>query len=109
MDAEGPWTDAGPVEAQIKELEHQNEHLVRSNAELQAHLAETPGTPDRELRMAIGENIVTIARRRAIIADLRKLMGSSGATIPMPETVPVDDERPGGGDAPMADTGGVHL
>lgn len=54
-DGEGPWTDAGPVEAQIQELERQIEHLVRSNLEMREYLAETP---DADLRAAIGENIV---------------------------------------------------
>jgi hypothetical protein len=57
-DGDGPWTDAGPVEGQIQELERQVEHLVRSNTEMREFLTETP---DADLRAAIGENIVSIA------------------------------------------------
>ena len=52
------------LEATIAEEEHQIKHLVRSNAELEAFLAESP---DRDLREAVGENIVVIARKRAAL------------------------------------------
>eukprot|EP00967_Tisochrysis_lutea_P089944 scaffold128380_cov38-Tisochrysis_lutea.AAC.5 len=60
--ASDAWTDAGPVEAQIRELEHQIEHLVRSNVEMKEFLEQAP---DAELRTAIGENIVREFTRRA--------------------------------------------
>mmetsp|Transcript_23413 Transcript_23413/g.62759 ORF Transcript_23413/g.62759 Transcript_23413/m.62759 type:complete len:100 (-) Transcript_23413:142-441(-) len=56
--------------AQIAALENQISHLARSNAEMEAHMAEEGF--DKELREAIGENIVAIARRRAILEDLKK-------------------------------------
>ena len=52
------------LEAEIAEEEKAIEHLVRSNAELEAHLKDAP---DRELRAAVGENIVVIARKRAAL------------------------------------------
>ena len=71
-----------PIEKQVKELEHQIAHLQRSNAEMEEFLRENT---DAELRAAIGENIVTIARRRAIVEDLRKLLPErSGATVVAP-------------------------
>eukprot|EP00308_Calcidiscus_leptoporus_P002224 CAMPEP_0119376838 /NCGR_PEP_ID=MMETSP1334-20130426/41596_1 /TAXON_ID=127549 /ORGANISM="Calcidiscus leptoporus, Strain RCC1130" /LENGTH=106 /DNA_ID=CAMNT_0007395531 /DNA_START=9 /DNA_END=329 /DNA_ORIENTATION=+ len=57
---------------QIRELQGQVHHLARSNAELEAYLLENGHDP--ELRAAIGENIVAIARRQAIIEDLQKLV-----------------------------------
>ncbi|KAH8044197.1 voltage-gated potassium channel [Aureococcus anophagefferens] len=64
--------DVSPeLEAEIAEEEKAIEHLVRSNAELEAHLKDAP---DRELRAAVGENIVVIARKRAALQlkyDLR--------------------------------------
>eukprot|EP00962_Isochrysis_galbana_P042989 scaffold16219_cov102-Isochrysis_galbana.AAC.22 len=103
-DGEGPWTDAGPVEAQIQELERQIEHLVRSNLEMREYLAETP---DADLRAAIGENIVrkvTIARRRAIIEDLCKLMPnrSVASAVQLSQSDAMDTS---GGDV----RDGVHL
>jgi hypothetical protein len=58
-----------PIDIQIAEIENQIKHLVRSNVELQEALKEEP---DPELRDAVGENIVAIARRRAIVEDLRR-------------------------------------
>jgi len=58
------------LERQIAEIENQIFHLNRSNQELEAHLKEHGHDP--ELRAAIGENIVSIAKRRAILEDLQK-------------------------------------
>ena len=57
---------------QIDELENQVRHLRRSNAELEEHMRENGN--DHELRAAVGENIVAIAKRCAIIEDLQKLV-----------------------------------
>lgn len=111
---EGPWTDAGPVEAQIKELEHTVEHLVRSNAEMEEFLATEP---DKEIRKAIGENIVTISRRRAIIEDLRKLMpmgGPSNVAVAVAVALPAAEQRAADVDMVMGEdagdtAAGVHL
>mmetsp|Transcript_52711 Transcript_52711/g.114984 ORF Transcript_52711/g.114984 Transcript_52711/m.114984 type:complete len:106 (+) Transcript_52711:355-672(+) len=87
---------------QIRELEHQIFHLQRSNTELEDHLRELGH--DRELRQAIGENIVAIAKRRAIIDDLLKM-------APMPrECTPVSTD--GDGDVAMlasAETAAEHV
>ena len=40
------------------------------------------GGPDKELRDAIGENIVVIARRKAILADLLKLLAETDPSQP---------------------------
>lgn len=63
--------ETGPLEQQIKEIENQILHLRRSNNEIEEALAEEGNDP--ELRAAIGENIVAIAKREAILEDLRKL------------------------------------
>tara|TARA_B100000787_G_C16027080_1_gene221021 strand:- start:345 stop:533 length:189 start_codon:yes stop_codon:yes gene_type:complete len=55
--------DENVLKNQMKELENQIHHLVRSNTEMKEVL-ETEG-PDRDLRGAIGENIVAIARQLA--------------------------------------------
>ena len=57
----------------IADIEHQVAHLVRSNNELEEHMRENGN--DKELRKAIGENIYAIAKRRAIVADMRKKQG----------------------------------
>lgn len=57
----------------IRELEVQISHLVRSNKELEEFLQENG--EQKELRVAIGENIVTIARRRAMMEDLQRQAG----------------------------------
>ena len=89
----------------IRDIEHQIEHLVRSNRELEdflqsngapsnisvCHLRHviSPAHPrpgftrpgeDKSLRMAIGENIVSIARRRAIVDDLQRRQAGASAT-----------------------------
>ena len=67
---EQPQTEAGRL---IRDMEHQIEHLVRSNKELEEYMRENG--EDKELRVAIGENIVTIARRRAMLDDLMRQAG----------------------------------
>lgn len=87
-----------PIDKQVKEIESQIEHLVRSNREMEEHMTESGHDPD--LRQAVGENsapfvsirslpsfspvhvalaVVSIARRRAIFEDLRKQQPSTGA------------------------------
>lgn len=56
--------DEGVLKRQMMELDNQIHHLIRSNAEMKEVL-ETEG-PDPDLRGAIGENIVAIARHAHI-------------------------------------------
>ena len=70
------------IDARIAEEENSVRHLARSNAELQAHLKETN---DKELLDAVGENIVTIARKRTflqLLYEQRRDLG--GASVPAP-------------------------
>ena len=94
----------------IKDLEHQINHLVRSNAELEEFMRESG--EQKELRVAIGENIVTIARRRAILEDLYQQAGmadakaasmqdAAGPTAAAPEAAASAEDS--------ADGGGVYL
>ena len=86
MDVDAPYAaaepsdattaDGAPIAGQIKELQNSIAHLLRSNKEMEEIIAESG--PDKELRDAIGENIVVIARRKAILADLLKLLADSG-------------------------------
>ena len=85
----------------IAQIEHQIEHLVRSNAELEEHMREHGN--DKELRTAVGENIVSIARRRAIIEDLQK-----GVPTPAAEPVPMDVAPASAGGEPSSGNG-VYL
>ena len=66
-------SDEGEVKRLIADLEHTIKHLERSNAELEEFMRENGN--DKELRQAIGENILVIARRKGILADLRKQAG----------------------------------
>ena len=68
----GPVVEKPEAEIQrlIAHVENQINHLVRSNRELEEFMAENGN--DKELRTAIGENIAVIARRRAILDDLKK-------------------------------------
>jgi hypothetical protein len=87
----------------VQDLEHQIDHLVRSNRELEEFLkdnTELDAAGQKELRVAIGENIVTIARRRAILEDLYQQAG-------MAEGAP-DANAEGVAPAVDADTG-VYL
>ena len=61
----------------VHDLEHSIEHLVRSNNELEEYLRdnELDAAAQKELRVAIGENIVVIARRRAMLEDLYQQAG----------------------------------
>mmetsp|Transcript_16546 Transcript_16546/g.41712 ORF Transcript_16546/g.41712 Transcript_16546/m.41712 type:complete len:101 (-) Transcript_16546:51-353(-) len=81
---EPPASDV--LESQIHALENQIAHLTRSNAEMEEHMAAAGF--DKELRVAIGENIVAIARRKAILEDMCK---ARLAAAPQP----VAEERPG--------------
>ena len=67
-----------PLDISIRELENQIAHLVRSNREME-DILKTDG-PDADLRAAIGENIVAIARRRAILEDLYRQRPGSART-----------------------------
>ena len=72
----------------IASLELSIHHLERSNAELEVFMKENG--PDKELRVAIGENIIVIARRKAILEDLQKQAGvlpaPSAAALPTTDT-----------------------
>ena len=63
----------------ILQLENSVAHLQRSNVELEEFMAENGN--DKELRSAIGENIVVIARRRAILEDLRNGRPVGGGAV----------------------------
>ena len=67
-DASAGTVADSPLEISIRELENQIAHLVRSNREME-EILKADGH-DADLRTAIGENIVAIARRRAILEDL---------------------------------------
>ena len=54
---------------------------------------------DSELRKAIGENVVVIARRKAILEDLRKQAGIAEPAEEQREAMAVD----------VADNSGVYL
>jgi TolA-binding protein len=70
-------TTESEVERLIRDMEHQIAHLVRSNKELEEFMKEEG--QNKELRKAIGENIVSIARRRAMVEDLRQQAGLAPA------------------------------
>ena len=90
MDVDAPYAaaepsdattqDGAPIAGQIKELQNSIAHLLRSNKEMEEIIAESG--PDKELRDAIGENIVVIARRKAILADLLKLLAETDPSQP---------------------------
>ena len=103
------------LEAEIAEEEKAIAHLVRSNAELEAHLKEFGS--DKELRDAVGENIVTIARKRAALElkyDERKKLEAS-RPVPTREAPPAPRAEapprpPAPAEAPPAvPEGGVYL
>ena len=73
------------IDARIAEEENAVKHLVRSNAELQAHHR---ATNDTDLRDAIGENIVVIARKRALLQSLYDQRREIGAAPPAPPVPP---------------------
>jgi hypothetical protein len=72
----------------IEELNAKYERLLQSNKELEEHMAENGN--DKTLRDAIGENIVIVARYRAIVEDLEKGAPVSGTTHPIPTREPMD-------------------
>merc|ERR1712070_1184543 len=78
--------EAGPIEFQIKELENSIHHLKRSNLEIELELRESGNDP--ELRAAVGENIVAIAKREAILQDLRK-------SLPLAPALKTDEKPTG--------------
>ncbi|EFJ48118.1 hypothetical protein VOLCADRAFT_91371 [Volvox carteri f. nagariensis] len=84
---------AAPVlKIEIDELTNSIQHLERSNRELK-ELLQTD--PDPEYRLAIGENITTIAKKRARVAaleeELRRLTGeeyeSDAVALPVADEV----------------------
>ncbi|PNW75652.1 hypothetical protein CHLRE_12g535450v5 [Chlamydomonas reinhardtii] len=86
---------ASVLRIEIDELKNAIKHLERSNRELQTLLE---FDPDPEYRQAIGENIVTMAKKRARVAaleeELRRITGEAPAEEPEavePEAVPVED------------------
>jgi hypothetical protein len=91
--------DEGVLRHQMAELENSIAHLQRSNSEMEQVLKEEG--PDPELRTAIGENIVAIARRKAILEDLQKQFpgASAGAGVggaaSMPTAVATEESEPG--------------
>mmetsp|Transcript_13580 Transcript_13580/g.40458 ORF Transcript_13580/g.40458 Transcript_13580/m.40458 type:complete len:109 (-) Transcript_13580:24-350(-) len=97
------------LEAQINEEERAVEHLVRSNRELEAFLKETP---DPELREAVGENIVIIARKRAALQSLyekREKQGGPAAPPAPPPPPPAAAIALPPAPAPAAPHPGVYL
>ena len=90
MDVDAPYAaaepsdattqDGAPIAGQVKELQNSIAHLLRSNKEMEEIIAESG--PDKELRDAIGENIVVIARRKAILADLLALLAETDPSQP---------------------------
>lgn len=58
------------LEVEVDRLANAVAHLQRSNAELKAALQE--GGPDPEYKLAIEENIVTIAKHRARMEALKE-------------------------------------
>ena len=111
MDLDAPASESvGKSESEIArrvgELQNSIQHLVRSNKELEEYMAENGF--DKELKVAIGENVVIIARRRAILEELEKQMAGGVSLAPpsdsahaavMPPTVEVQ----------MEDSSGVYL
>jgi hypothetical protein len=109
------------VQRLIVQLENSVAHLQRSNVELEEFMAENGN--DKELRTAIGENIVVIARRRAILEDLRNgrpVGGGPGGPVADPlsssgglaaAAATPDASTPAGGDPAVSldDQGGLVL
>ena len=72
----------------ISQLENQIAHLARSNKELEDFMKENG--EQKELRVAIGENIVTIAKRRAMVEDLQRQAGLAPAKASVMATTSTD-------------------
>lgn len=70
----------------IHELETSIDHLVRSNRELEEYMSEHGF--EKDLRVAVGENIAVIARRRAVLEDLQKQVGVAAVRVPVQEQQP---------------------
>ena len=112
--AAAPSPAKAPAEGEIgrtlQALDHSISHLERSNRELEEHMREHGH--DKALREAIGENILVIARRKAIAADLRKQAGMAPA--PAAATVvsggePMAVDVSAGGEPAAADASGIYL
>ncbi|KAG2453324.1 hypothetical protein HYH02_001548 [Chlamydomonas schloesseri] len=88
---------ASVLRIEIDELQNAIQHLERSNRELKELLT---SDPDPEYRQAIGENIVTVAKKRARVAaleeELRRITGEApaegAAEAVEPESVPVEEQ-----------------
>lgn len=106
-------TEAAQLDAAIAEMENQIAHLVRSNDELQEFLRAAPG--DTDLRDAVGENIVVMARKRAALQTLvdrreRGVFAPAGAPPPLPPAAAIPAaEAPTQAGAVPPDDGGVYL
>ncbi|KAG2438829.1 hypothetical protein HXX76_005370 [Chlamydomonas incerta] len=97
---------ASVLRIEVDELKNAIQHLERSNRELKELLA---SDPDPEYRQAIGENIVTVAKKRARVAaleeELRRITGEDPAAgeAVEPEAVPVEEDgSEAGGPGPQA-------
>ena len=111
MDLDAPASEQieGKSESEIarrvQELENSIHHLVRSNKELDEYMAENGF--DKELKVAIGENVVIIARRRAIVEELEKQISGGVSLAPPSDAQP---SPPISTEAEMKDAdGGVYL
>ena len=103
--AHAPPQGEGEIARLVRDLENSIAHLVRSNRELEEFLQENG--EDKELRVAIGENIVTIARRRAQLEDLIKQAGlEPSAMLDGTVLAAADTKQPA---APVVPESGVYL
>ena len=99
----------------IAALEISIHHLQRSNVELEEFIKENGH--DRDLRQAIGENITVIARRKAILEDLRKQSGITEPVADLPAAASDAEATSGGAPQAMAvdvdvtgaDASGIYL
>ena len=102
----------GEVTRLIKDLENSIHHLVRSNKELEEFMKETGN--DKELRTAVGENVVIIARRRAILEDLQKSVpggctNTDSVSVPTPAIPAAAPPSSGGANGGKTPDGGLYL
>mmetsp|Transcript_27617 Transcript_27617/g.49251 ORF Transcript_27617/g.49251 Transcript_27617/m.49251 type:complete len:129 (-) Transcript_27617:829-1215(-) len=87
------------VQEELSRLENAVRHLRRSNAEMKEEL--TSNGPDRELKEAIEENIVTIAKYVADIEGLKTQLRELGGPLAVPHSDEVPDrEQPSQAPAP---------
>ncbi|KAJ1463163.1 hypothetical protein M885DRAFT_610181 [Pelagophyceae sp. CCMP2097] len=85
------------LDVHIVDYGNQIKHLVRSNAELEEFMRENGH--DKDLRDAVGENIVVIARKRAELGSLQALRARRGdvpedAAAPDAAYAPTDANAP---------------